>query len=289
MSDGATPTLTEWLALRGGADERARRSATPQLLRHLGLGTTVPPQERLRVVDVGAGTGANLRHLAPVLARVLADAHPQRRDPAQDWLLLDHDPEVLGRAAELLVEAPVGARTAVATRLGDLAEVDLRDSADLLTCTALLDVLRADQVDGLVGALEVARVPAVMALTVTGGVELDPPHPADAPLARAFDDHQQRGGRLGPRAAGHAVQAFGQAGFEVLVVPTPWRLGPEEPELLLEWAAGRVEAAAEQDPSLAGTGRSWLRERSAQVAQGRLRAVVHHVDLAARPPADAPR
>ncbi|WP_187279885.1 methyltransferase domain-containing protein [Quadrisphaera setariae] len=275
MSDGATPTLTEWLALREGADERARRSATPQLLHHLGLDTTAAPQGRLRVVDVGAGTGANLRHLAPVLSS------------AQDWLLLDHDPEVLERAEELLDEEPVAARATVTTRLGDLAGVDLRGSADLLTCTALLDVLRADQVDGLVAALAAARVPALMALTVTGEVQLDPPHPADAELARTFDDHQQRDGRLGPLAAGHTVQALARAGFSVLTVPTPWRLGPEEPELVLEWAAGRVEAAVEQDPALAGTGRSWLQQRSREVDRGELHAVVHHVDLAAGPPAGA--
>jgi hypothetical protein len=275
--DDTTPVPAGWLALREPADEDARARATPALLEHLGAPPTASRGggAPLTVVDLGAGTGANLRHLAPLLRR--AGAGPQR------WTLLDHDADLLARTSSGPLPAGVEAAT---PRLGDLAELRplLVDApAGLVTCAALLDLLLPGQVEALAQAVVGARAPALFALTVTGGVELDPPHPADAALRRAFDDHQQRGGRLGPRAAGAAVQALAEAGARVLAVPTPWHLGPDRPDLLGSWLEGRAGAAVEQDPGLATTAAGWLEERTGQVAAGALRAVVHHVDLAALP------
>ncbi len=272
--DDTTPVPADWLALREPEDERARAAVTDGLLDHLALPATGLP---VRVVDLGAGTGANLRHLAPVLAA---------RGHAQEWLLLDHDEDLLRRTAD----APAPPGVVVRTRLGDLAGLAdvLRDGADLVTCAALLDLLRPDQVADLVTVLAGVGVPALLALTVTGGVALDPPHEHDDALRAAFDAHQRRGGRLGPDAAGAAAQALASAGTRVVAVATPWHLGPVAPDLADAWLEGRAGAAVAQVPALAHDAAAWLEERREQLVAGRLRAVVEHVDLAAAPAA-APR
>ncbi|ROP42779.1 SAM-dependent methyltransferase [Pseudokineococcus lusitanus] len=272
--DDTTPVPAAWLALREPEDERARAAVTDGLLDHLALPAADRP---LRVVDLGAGTGANLRHLAPALAA---------RGYAQEWLLLDHDDDLLRRTAD----APAPAGVVVRPRLGDLAGLAdaLGDGADLVTCAALLDLLRPDQVADLAAALADAGVPALLALTVTGGVALDPPHAHDDALRAAFDAHQRRGGRLGPDAAGVAAQTLAAAGARVLAVATPWHLGPAAPDLADAWLEGRAGAAVAQDPALERDADAWLAQRREQLAAGRLRAVVEHVDLAAAPAA-APR
>jgi hypothetical protein len=65
-----------------------------------------------------------------------------------------------------LLTADVGILTSVLDRLG---------SAQLVTCSPLLDLLTIDQLDAIGLALAVARQPAV-SLTLTGALELSPPH-----------------------------------------------------------------------------------------------------------------
>jgi hypothetical protein len=56
--------------------------------------------------------------------------------------------------------------------------LDRLGSAQLVTCSALLDLLTIDQLDAIGSASAVARRPALVGLTVTGALELSPPHPS---------------------------------------------------------------------------------------------------------------
>ena len=112
------------------------------------------------------------------------------------WVLHDRDPALLARAG-----------AAVEPRMTDLAALtpaDLAGADVVVTASALLDVLTADEVDAVAAACAQRRVPALLALTVLGGVGLDPPDPLDDVVAAAFDAHQRRpvAGRrlLGPDA-----------------------------------------------------------------------------------------
>jgi hypothetical protein len=64
--------------------------------------------------------------------------------------------------------------------------LDRLGSAQLVTCSALLDLLTIDQLDAICSALAVARQSALVSLTVTGALELSPPQPFDSHLIRAF-------------------------------------------------------------------------------------------------------
>jgi trans-aconitate methyltransferase len=232
----------------------------------------------LVIRDLGCGTGSMGRWLAPRLAG------PQR------WILHDHDPELLDRAATLTPRtASDGSPVTVTTERGDIARLsaDALSGTSLVTASALLDVLTRDELNALAAACAEAGCPALLALSVVGRVEFTPADPLDDELAEAFNSHQRRddNGRrlLGPDAVAAASLAFAQYGAAVRVHASPWRLGAEESELTAEWLRGWVGAAVEQRPELAPRAQPYLRQRLAECAAGGLRVVVHHSDLLALP------
>lgn len=263
------PVDPDWLALREPADRRSRDRAATVLLplaRHLGA-----HHRRLRVVDLGSGTGANLRWLAPRLAELgVADPADQR------WTLVDHDPR-------LHAWGPASCRTLHADVIGLARILSLTGGTDLVTAAALLDLLDDARLRAVVDAVVVNAVPALFSLTVTGDVELDPVDPLDGELAAAFDAHQRRQGRLGPDAGDAAAAAFRRQGWSVLRTSTPWRLAATEGGLMDAWLVGRVEAAVEWQPSLAPEAAAWLDRRRRQWRRGALAVAVDHIDVLALP------
>jgi hypothetical protein len=266
----------EWLALRERADAAAR---APELLDPLRAYLATAPQAGPLVVrDLGCGTGAMGRWLAGRLPG------PQR------WILHDQDPELLARAvAGIHGPAGDGSPVTVVAERQDVTRLsaDRLAGTSLVTASALLDLLTADEVDGLAAACAEARCPALLTVSVAGRVELDPGDPLDAEVAAAFDAHQRRitGGRrlLGPDAAGAATASFTRRGAVVRSLPSPWRLGADEAALTAEWLRGWVGVACEQRPDLAPHGQAYLRRRLDACATGALRVLVQHHDLLALP------
>ncbi|MFE2439201.1 class I SAM-dependent methyltransferase [Streptomyces sp. NPDC059409] len=260
-----------WLRLREPADAAARAHDLLDPLR-IRLANLPSRADGLVVHDLGCGTGSVGRWLAPLL------------DGAQHWVLHDRDPYLLHFAA---VGAPRsaadGSRVTVETRRGDLARLtpDALAGAGLVTASALLDVLTAEEVGTLAAACAAAGCPALLTLSVAGRVELAPAHPLDAEITEAFNDHQRRTGLLGPDAVTSAAEAFAAHGATVRAHPSPWRLGPGEAALAEQWLRGWVGAAVEQRPELREPAGRYLEERLAACATGELRVVVHHTDLLA--------
>lgn len=273
---GATRFPAAWLDLREPADAAARAVALLDPLRaHVTAYAGIEP---IRVWDLGSGTGAMARWLAPRLPR------------RQHWVLHDRDPELLGRAASH--DAPVdadGRPVTVATRLRDVTAVTAGDLSGvcLVTASALLDLLTADEVDQLVGACVEAGSAVLFTLSVTGEVHVSPADPLDEEIRVAFNEHQRRivGGRrlLGPDAIAAAVAAFRRRGARVYQQASPWRLGEGTSELLAQWLRGWVGAAREQRPELSLVADDYLRRRLAAATAGALRATVGHRDLLVLP------
>jgi hypothetical protein len=262
-----------WLVLREPADAAARSAELADRLgRHLaGAG-------RLLIHDLGGGSGAMGRWLAP------------RLPGPQHWVVHDRDAGLL----ELAVADPPGlaadgaaitveARRSDITRLapGDLA------GASAIAASALLDMLTADELFGMLGACSEIGCPMLLALTVVGRVTLTPADPLDARMAAAFNAHQRRkataGRLLGPDAVAAAVEELRGAGAEVLVRPSPWRLDAAHADLTAEWFGGWVAAACEQEPALAAEAGAYSDRRLAQAAAGELAVTVDHADLLVLP------
>ncbi|KOX34408.1 trans-aconitate methyltransferase [Saccharothrix sp. NRRL B-16348] len=252
----------EWLSLREKADAEARALDLVDRLQEINLNRTP-----LVVRDLGCGTGSLGRWLAGRLGG------PQR------WVLHDRDPRLLSIAAATM------SGVTIETHEGDLTGLTGADIAgtSLVTGSALLDLLTAEEVDGLAGACVDAGCPALLTLSVAGRVEFDPAESLDAEFEAAFNAHQRRvvGGRrlLGPDAVAVAVEAFERRGAEVTTSPSPWRLGPEQAALAGEWLRGWVAAAVEQEPDLGVEAPAYLRRK----LDNGPRVVVHHTDLLAVP------
>ncbi|WP_425388312.1 SAM-dependent methyltransferase [Amycolatopsis taiwanensis] len=259
LSSGCSP---RWLSLREPADAVARAEALLDPLRAVLLN-----RDRVIVRDMGCGTGSMGRWLA---ARLPGPQH---------WVLYDRDAALLEVATVTGVAADSTPVT-FETRLGELTGLRAEDLAgtSLVTASALLDLLTAEEVDGLAAACAGAGCPALLTLSVSGEVEFAQAEPLDAEFEAAFNDHQRRDGRLGPDAIRAATEAFERRGMRVAGRPSPWRLGLQQAALTEQWLRGWVAAACEQRPELADEAPGYLRRRLAETGG---EVVVGHTDLLA--------
>lgn len=268
MSSMAGTVTPEWLSLREAADHAARsRDLVGQLSARDSTGHLV-------VHDLGCGTGSMMRWLAP-----------QVPGP-QLWVLHDQDDVLLARVDSAAAPAAFDGRVVqIETRAGDVTRLTADDLAgvDLVTTSALLDLLTAREVDAIARACVAADCEVLFTLTVTGEVSLSPRHQLDEAIRMAFNAHQRRthhGRRLlGPDAIAHAAETFTRLGARVVIQPSSWQLGPQDVSLVVEWLTGWVGAACEQRPEFTSLARGYLRDRLADAAAGRLRVSIGHADL----------
>jgi hypothetical protein len=272
MTVEAIRVSSNWLDLREPADAAARaRELVGQLRDRVPAGSWL-------IHDLACGSGAMGRWLAPLLRC------------SQRWILHDRDADLLAVAA-VNVPGPAvdGAGVAVETRVSDVTQLGPDDfaGATLVTASALLDMLTWDELTALIDACTGAGCPVLFALSVTGRVQLLPADPLDGRVAAAFDAHQRRmtprGRLLGPDAVEAAVKSFRRLGAEVVVRPSPWRLGATESDLAVEWLTGWVDAACEQEPALAPDADLYRRRRLREAAAGALAVTVGHADLLVLP------
>jgi SAM-dependent methyltransferase len=273
MTDPVIRVSRGWLALREPADAAAR---APDLVE--ALSRALPATGQRVIHDLGCGTGSMGRWLAP------------RLDGPQHWVLHDRDADLLNlAAADPPGAAADGADVVVEAKQSDITRLRVGDltDANLITASALLDLLTETELTDLVTICLSACCPTLLTLSVVGRVELSPSDPLDRPVACAFDAHQrrmtERGRLLGPDAVAAAVEQFGRRRNNVLVRPSPWRLGASEADLAAEWLSGWVGAACEQQPELAAEAAAYRGRRIAQARNGQLEVTVDHADLLVLP------
>jgi hypothetical protein len=273
MSVEAVRVSPDWLVMREPADAAARsEELAERLARHL------PEAGRLVIHDLGGGSGAMGRWLA------------SRLPGPQHWVVHDRDAGLLKLAVADAPDATAdGAAVTVEARRSDITRLAPGElaGASLIAASALLDMLTADELAGMLGACTEIGCPMLLAMTVVGRVSLSPADPLDARLAAAFNAHQRRrttaGRLLGPDAVGVAVEELRGTGAEVLVRPSPWRLDAAHADLTAEWFGGWVAAACEQEPALAAEAGAYRDRRLAQAAAGELAVTVDHADLLVLP------
>jgi hypothetical protein len=269
MICGCSRVSREWLALRERADAAARATdLVEHMARHLRC------DDRRVIHDLGCGTGAMGRWLAPLLPG------------PQHWVIHDSETELLEvAAADRPGPAADGAAVTVETKRSDITQLQPRDltGASLITASALLDLLSRDELAGLLAVCAHPRCPVLLTLSVVGRVTLIPEEPLDRHLAEAFNAHQRRatarGRLLGPDAVTFVVQELDRVGAEVVVRSSPWRLGADDADLTAKWLDGWVAAASEQQPELAAEGDAYRRRRLGQAKAGQLSVRVDHADL----------
>ncbi len=283
----------DWLKLREGADLAAR---DPALARRFGAALSRQAGKPVRLLDLGAGTGANCRALMP---RIGGD---------QDWILVDSDSDLLAAQADeftawarrqgypilagggRITIAAGAARWTVTSRRLDLAR-DWRElltlDAAAITAAALFDLVSSAWIDEFATALAQHRVPLFAVLTVDGNRVWDPPHAADAVLDGAFRRHQATDKGFGPALGSNAprflAQTLAAKGFAVAEASSDWRLGGRDRALLAALGAGEAGVARELRPDQSEIIAAWEQQRYAELENGRLRLTIGHRDVLALP------
>jgi SAM-dependent methyltransferase len=270
----------QWLALREAADHRSRNTTLADKLK-----TRFLQREQIRVVDLGCGTGSNLRATAALL--------PDR----QEWTLVDHDPALLQAAkAALAAWADTATPKAAGLRLVKGAahiDVDFRQAdlvagldailepaPDLVTASALFDLASPSFIERFAAAVARRRAVFYTVLTFNGIQHWTPRSPIDQAMTAAFCRHQMTdkgfGVSAGPTAPVALSDAFSSQGYGVEEGVSPWRLGPGDASLVAELAAG-FAAAVRETRSFSN------KEIDGWLARARTGAEVGHTDTLAIP------
>ncbi|RZL90277.1 MAG: class I SAM-dependent methyltransferase [Variovorax sp.] len=293
-----TAFSADWLALREPFDHAARSEAAPALdLRAVALRLRGSASV-LGVIDLACGTGANLRALAP------------RLGGSQRWLMVDHDPALLSTLPDAL---GAWARShgfilhADAERLrieGQGWDAELRPlridlalamdavpfaEAQLVTASALLDLVSASWLDTLLRHASARNAAMLFALTVDGRTAWEPGMAGDAEVHALFTEHQCRdkgfGAALGAEAVAFAAQRLSAAGYRVTQARSDWCIdasaGPDAVAMANAMIEGMAAAALEQDPTAGVLVSEWRARRLAAMDRSRLR--VGHLDVLAMP------
>jgi len=255
-----------WLALRAPADTAARSAALAGRVTRV-----LAARGALQAIDLACGAGANARYLVP------------RLPPRQRWLLVDDDPA-------LLADAATGLDAEVEVRRLDLAApgaLDVLDRQDLVTASALLDLVSAAWLEALLVRCHAAGAVVLFALSYDGRAACSPADPDDAAVLDLVNRHQARdkgfGPALGPAAATAAADGLAALGYHVEEAASDWVLSPEAPALQAELIAGWAAAATEVSGADAAAVAAWRARRLGHVAALRSSIVVGHRDVAGWP------
>ncbi|MFV0280192.1 MAG: class I SAM-dependent methyltransferase [Rhodoblastus sp.] len=270
-----------WLDLREPADFRARN---PQVLAQCAA--YFSGRDHLRIVDLGCGSGSNLRALSPHM--------PAR----QSWRLVDHDANLLAAARDRLTrwadQARDGADGALhVSRGGKTVEIEFVEAdlaletagviagADLVSAAALFDLVSERWMRDFVEALARARTPFYTALTYNGVEIWSPGDARDAEILKSFHVHQARdkgfGPSAGPRASAVLARLLRAKNYEVAQGDSPWRLARADAALIGALADGVAQAAAETGFVAAERIAAW------RAARARAEVEIGHADIFAYP------
>ncbi|GHC17342.1 trans-aconitate methyltransferase [Kushneria pakistanensis] len=280
-----------WLALREAADHRARDDQPlSEACRHWLSSRS--HQGTLRLLDLGCGSGNNLRYLAP------------RLPPRQHWCLIDQDAALLAHARG---EAnPHHAHIAeLDCRQRDLSELDqaltedMLAGTDIVTASALLDLVSKAWLETLIKQCASHQCAVWLAMSINGDnalIDHDDQNgdaallEMDRQVQQLIRAHQQRdkgfNGALGTHAPEVAATLLENAGYQVTRTSAPWQLDCREAETALLARAlveGWRDAALEQAPHQRQVLMKWHETRQQHIARGRLGIVVGHTDLLAVP------
>lgn len=278
---------SEWLALREPVDHRSRNAALAEKVAAHFAGRPL-----MRIVDLGCGTGSNLRASYPLYGA------------RQEWLLVDHDPALLIAAREQLEQwaersrpgdgmiqivkggRDITVRFAQADLARDVEKV-LAGKPDLVTASALFDLVSAAWAKKLAKGMKAAGAAFYTVLTYNGGDAFVPPHPLDSAVVAAFAAHQQQdkgfGVASGPDGAAMLKRVFAGAGFAVAEADSPWTLTMPDAALGIQLLQGIAQAVGETGRLSETELGTWLTHRLMRVQHPEGRMVTGHTDTFAVP------
>jgi SAM-dependent methyltransferase len=268
----------DWLSAREPVDLRARNATVRDaFLTHLSVRKAADRSRPLVLLDLGAGTGATLRALAPHIAEPHA------------WRLAEHDPALIARARALIGEEQTRVEILETDLAAGVPEA-LLEGVDGVTTSAFLDLVSPGWISAFARQLAARRLPFLAMLTYDGRQSLEPADPLDETIREAMNAHQRGdkgfGAALGPQAADLSREVFQEAGFRVVEGASDWEAEPDEEAFQSMLVDGWVDAARDMagdmgiDPEALS---AWHARRRQDIVARHLVTRVGHRDLAALP------
>lgn len=257
----------DWLTLREPHDLIARNS---NVLAAVTASLDSPP---LRIVDLACGSGSTMRAIHALL-------------PApQHWDLVDNDAELLALACNQNIENVT--LKAVPLNLRHNFEATFEPAANLITISALLDLVSESWLHRFSHAVAARTLPIYAALTYNGLIALTPADVLDTAVVSSVNAHQRTdkgfGSALGPLAADAAIASFGALGYSIVSGASDWIISAGDRamqnELLIGWASAACELGTIPSTDVA----AWLQRRTGLVSTGDLTMRVGHIDFFAFP------
>lgn len=293
----------QWLAMREGADAKARSDRPVH-----ALNNWLRDSPAASIIDLGCGSGSNLRWLAPRIA------------VRQHWQLIDNDQRLLSQAGDSL-RTWASARSPLAhdvqcdkqspTQLDDAALLRLSEGlsarltrcdlstqlpslrgTDLLCASALLDLVSSDWLSTLIAECERQQVAAYFALNYDGRMRFTPGHADDAMIRDALNRDQCADKGFGPALGPACVAALHSQchahNYRLVQWRSDWRLGADELALHAQLVSDFAQIAERNlPPHQHQRVRAWQRWRRERCGASTLS--VGHVDALALPYAQRKR
>ena len=257
-----------WLQLREPYDRRARNAQVIE-----AVADALAGQPSVGIADLACGTGSTFRAVSPML------------QPRQNWRLFDNDLSLLSRAPQS--SPPNIIVTTVPVDLNHDLEAALDGPIDLVTTSALLDLVSEPWLERFAVEAAARKLPVYAALSYDGRVEFSPADALDEKIVASVNAHQRTnkgfGPALGPAAARAAVERFERVGYEITQGESDWTFEPADREIQTEILSGWGAAAREMGDVPLHDVIDWLARRRDLVAAGRSSIRVGHVDFFARP------
>ena len=281
----------EWLHMREPLDVASRSSELAAIVAE-ALRPTGTRDRPIHVVDLGAGTGANLRYLAPLLGG------------SQDWLLVERNPSLLDALNDRMRTWAGSSGAHVFEGEGQLivrtihfecrircVALDLATQLDrvvlpqrcLVTASALLDLVSEDWLARLVQRSINARASVCFTLSYNGRISCHPAEAEDRKVGELFNRHQLGnkgfGPALGPGGARRAGEMIEDRDYRARSEASDWRVKGADQALqhllLDDW----FEAASQIAPNRVSEWGQWRERRRAHIEAGRSEIVVGHTDM----------
>lgn len=274
-SSSKTETYGSWLGLREAVDPHARdHSLTTATICWLDSRPT------RHLLDLGSGSGSNMRFLAPQLPG------------PQNWVLLD-DAELLTHAKTTCqsLRDKEGQPVAITMRAANLSEPDWLalsgERFDLVTASALLDLVSEQWLDNFVGFCQAQGAAVLATLSYDGHFSFGRSHCTDSLVRDLVHAHQRKGKGFGPALGPDATtlleQRMRNRGFTVLNGPSPWHLDHRHLALQVALVEYWTEAAIEQSPADRDIIEVWRGQRLQEAWAGQAQIEVGHRDVFAVP------
>ena len=185
------------------------------------------------IADLACGTGSTFRALSP------------RIKSRQNWRLVANDLSLLARTPQ---SSPPNVNVVtVPIDLNLDLEAALDGPVDLVTTSALLDLVSDEWLQRFVVETAARRLPVYAALSYDGRIEMTSADAADKKIIAAVNTHQRTdkgfGPALGPAAARAAIERFERVGYSVVQGASDWVFAPQDREIQIEVLSGWAAAA----------------------------------------------